>query len=287
MRIKEISIAASALALFSVAAPLVVQTANAADRSGALSGVAGVQDYSGSQIINSSASADANRSGMASGKSFAGIGFDSGDLILYQVPNFDFGMGNAMASNGVINLIAAKDDASSNRMAVIVDNRYTQAEVDAANTAGKTLKYNWSLSANATDFKDQATTGRGADLIGVGANHDAQIILSDTDNKGKLAEVYKAETQNLASKPNIYKVYKKSGSATGVDVKKGANISAGEAVVAKTLSDGKTPGPYAVDFKDVDSANVLLTQSALTKIVPKHNYVSNITWTLSTSPLLP
>ena len=120
MSIKGLSKAASALALVGVVAPFLVQSVGAADDepTSALKDVAGVSDPSGSQIIDSAASGN-NNTGSASGTSYAGIGFTSGDLILYQVPNFDFSMDNKIAAHTYKMIDASSDTEKSNRMAVI------------------------------------------------------------------------------------------------------------------------------------------------------------------------
>lgn len=270
MRIKEISMATSALAMFSVAAPLAAQTVNA---DSALEGQAGVTDYSGSEILNNSASAAANGSGKASGVSHAGVGFESGDLILYQVPNFDFGKNNKIGV-GTFDMLDSVSNNSSNRMAVIVDNRFTDP------TAVGAKQYNWTLSAQAGDFTDTTDPTKTLDTT------VAKIVINDSNSTGKV-EYNKPKDQNGPhSTGNIYEidgtpVALPTGLSMGNDIVISGNTPANVA----TADDNTQPGATGLVFTKNDSAVLQTIAGGTNKLVPNHVYVAPITWTLTASPL--
>ena len=274
MSIKGLSKAASALALVGVVAPFLVQSVGAAEEpTSALKDVAGVSDYSGSQIIDSAAVSDATGSGKITGKSYAGIGFKSGDLILYQVPNFDFSMNNKIAAQKY-NMISTKDSAESNRMAVIVDNRFTSANA----TSETATKYGWKLSAVAEDFK---------------ASEDSSLTLGVDDvdlsiNTGQITAIV-PESQNETG--DASKIYKPTTNSANVNLGAGGNLlNAAGGVEVGSASDSKAPGPVALNFKDQASATLSVlpgnsTSTGIAKIVPGKHYHSDITWTLTAAPL--
>lgn len=279
MSIKSLSKAASALALVGVVAPFLVQSVGAADEpTSALSGVNGVTDPSGSQIIDRAVSGN-NNSGSASGTSYAGIGFKSGDLILYQVPNFDFSMNNKIAAD-TYKMITTSNNSGSNRMAVIVDNRYTQE----ASTANDGTLYNWTLDAKASSFAPE-----GVEAVSNLTSTDVQVLIND--GGGKLA--YNVpKSQNAKGQGD--KIYEPGDeisniSEVGLQFTSDTNIlSDNSSMIAKSIS-AKTPGPTAINFSNNASAEFVVlpgtTTSGIAKIVPNTKYVSTITWTLSANPL--
>ena len=283
MSIKGLSKAASALALVGVVAPFLVQSVGADEEqpTSALKDVAGVSNFSGSQIIDSAASGD-NNSGSASGISYAGIGFKSGDLILYQVPNFDFSMDNKIAAD-IYKMIANPNSADNNRMAVIVDNRYTQTGVKASDNESY---YNWTLNAQAGNFLAKDASGN---VVSTLDNNDAEVLINDS---GTSLKYNIPESQNGKDQPK--KLYKPANndedSADGLTfaAAKTTNILGANPMIA-SASNSKFPGPTGINFKDIASAEFVVlpgsTTSGIAKIVPNAKYVSNITWTLSASPL--
>ena len=284
MSIKSLSKAASALALVGVVAPFLVQSVSADDEqpTSALKDVAGVSDYSGSQIIDSAAVSDATGSGKITGKSYAGIGFKSGDLILYQVPNFDFSMDNKIAAD-IYKMIANPNSADNNRMAVIVDNRYTQTGVKASDNESY---YNWTLNAQAGNFLAKDASGN---VVSTLDNNDAEVLINDS---GTSLKYNIPESQNGKDKPK--KLYKPANndedSADGLTfaAAKTTNILGANPMIA-SASNSKFPGPTGINFKDIASAEFVVlpgsTTTGVAKILPNAKYVSNITWTLSASPL--
>ena len=278
MSIKGLSKAASALALVGVVAPFLVQSVGAADEpKSALSGVAGVSDYSGSQIINKAASGNDN-TGSASGTSYAGIGFTSGDLILYQVPNFDFSMDNKIADN-TYGMIPGPTAETKSRMAVIVDNRYTAVGDDANGNK----KYGWTLTASASPF----TYTGGGDPLGA---TEANVLLNDvveTNNQKADADVQAVDaiSQNKKGEANLdYKVGQ-GLEANTVTINQSVDILAGNNPVVASLVDGKKPGAVGLNFAKQYSAEFVVKAEGISKIVPQKQYVSHITWTLSSDPL--
>lgn len=283
MFIKNLSKAAGALALVGVVAPFLVQSVGAADEpTSALSGVAGVSDPSGSEVLDHAAQS-AGGSGTASGTSYAGIGFESGDLILYQVPNFDFSMNNKIAAH-TYNMIASSNTETSNRMAVIVDNRYTQkgATVKDGNST-----YNWELNATADDFKPQGVTSTVDNSL---TKNDAKVLINDT---GKLT-CNVPLSHNEKGKPNtIYEpgdtIITGDAGLTLAETNGDTNILSDNGGMIAKEDGSKAPGPTAINFRDNASAEFVVlpgtTNSGIAKIIPDTKYVSTITWTLSAAPL--
>lgn len=287
MSIKNLSKAASALALVGVVAPFLVQSVGAADEpTSALSGVDGVSDPSGSEIIDSAAVSQADGTGNITGKSYAGIGFKSGDLILYQVPNFDFSMNNKIAAD-TYKMIAASNSAESNRMAVIVDNRYTSTDGSATAEDGKS--YKWTLTAEAGDFIPQGSVAKSAVNLTTG---DVQVLINDKKDGPDKLTYNVPESQNVKDQTDkIYKPGTNSIDPSTVDLDlatSATDILKKPGMIAKSNSS-KTPGPTAINFFDNASAEFVVlpgtTTSGIAKIVPNTKYVSNITWTLSANPL--
>lgn len=291
MSIKGLSKAASALALVGVVAPFLVQSVGAADeQKSALKDVDNVSDPSGSQIIDSAAVSDANGSGKITGNSYAGIGFTSGDLILYQVPNFDFSMDNKIAAD-TYKMIDASNTETSNRMAVIVDNRYTSTGGSATAEDGKS-PYNWTLTAEAGDFTPQSSVVKAAAPLTTG---DVQVLINDrgTNGTGPAKLTYNVPvSQNVKDQSDkIYKPGTDTIEPSTVDMTLAApatDILNKTGMIAQSNSSN-TPGPTAINFKDNASAEFVVlpgsTTAGIAKIVPNTKYVSTITWTLSASPL--
>lgn len=286
MSIKGLSKAASALALVGVVAPFLVQSVGAADEpTSALSGVDNVSDPSGSQIIDKAAVPDANGSGKITGNSYAGIGFTSGDLILYQVPNFDFSMDNKIAAH-TYNMIAASNNKTSNRMAVIVDNRYTQS---GAKAKDGNSTYNWALNAQADVFKPQGVTPTEENSL---TNQDVNVLINDTGSLTCNIPV----SQNVKDGPDtIYAPGTTISDPTSAGLTLAENKGKtdilsdnGGGLIAKE-DKSKAPGPTAINFADNASAEFVVlpgsTTAGIAKIIPDTKYVSNITWTLSAAPL--
>ena len=291
MSIKGLSKAASALALVGVVAPFLVQSVGAADEpKSALKDVAGVSDPSGSQIIDSAAVSAANGSGEITGKSYAGIGFKSGDLILYQVPNFDFSMDNKIAADTYKMIDVSSDTKTSNRMAVIVDNRYTST--DGSATAEDGNPYNWTLTAEAGDFTPQSSVVKAATPLTTG---DVQVLINDRgpNGTGPAKLTYNVPvSQNVKDQSD--KIYKPGTdniepSTVDMDLADSATDILNNAGMIAQSKSSKTPGPTAINFKDNASAEFVVlpgsTTAGIAKIVPNTKYVSTITWTLSASPL--
>ncbi|MCT6807847.1 MAG: hypothetical protein M3026_06615, partial [Bombilactobacillus sp.] len=229
MSIKNLSKAASALALVGVVAPFLVQSVSAAEPSSALSGVDGVTDPSGSEIIDSAAVSQADGTGKITGKSYAGIGFESGDLILYQVPNFDFSMNNKIADD-TYGLMTASPNG---RMAVIVDNRYTA-------TGAETGKYNWTLSAQADNFNYE---GGSAALD----SDNFKLLLNDSGgDKGTDAAIQATNPVSQNSKGEEKKVYQVGTSLPANDdsvtLPEGVNILTSAPAAVASVANSARPG---------------------------------------------
>lgn len=289
MSIKGLSKAASALALVGVVAPFLVQSVGAADEpTSALSGVNNVSDPSGSQIIDKAAAPIANGSGEITGKSYAGIGFKSGDLILYQVPNFDFSMDNKIAANTYKMIDVSTDSAKSNRMAVIVDNRYTSTDGSAKAKDGQSL-YSWTLTAKAEDFIPKSSV---ANVTAHLTAEDARVLINDKNDGTDKLTYNVPKSQNVKDKPD--KIYtpgdtRTNPSSFGLTLATPATDILSDAGMIATSNASKTPGPTAINFANNASAEFVVlpggTNSGIAKIVPNTKYVSVINWTLSAYPL--
>lgn len=269
MSIKSLSKAASALALVGVVAPFLVQSVSAAESSSALSGVDGVSDPSGSEIIDKAAQSAGGSSGTANGTSHAGIGFESGDLILYQVPNFDFSMNNKIADD-TYGLMTA---SANGRMAVIVDNRYTVANAEAG-------KYNWTLSAQADNFNYDGGSPLDSDNF--------KLLLNDSNGDKKTDAAIQATTPvSQNSKGEEKKVYQVGDPAVegSVTLTKGVNILTSAPAAVASVNKSARPGATGLNFSNKYSAEFVVTANGISKIVPDKQYNSNITWTLTANPL--
>ncbi len=270
MSIKNLSKAASALALVGVVAPFLVQSVGAAEPSSALSGVDGVSDPSGSEIIDKAAQSAGGSSGSVSGTSYAGIGFESGDLILYQVPNFDFSLNNKISDSAYPMM-----KAGASRMAVIVDNRYTQTS--EKNTAG--TGYSWQLSGMAGDFTSSNSHTLNA--------KEAQLFINKYDSGDSLIKYTKPINNNTVdSTGNQYTPGTNlASSQEGLQLEKNVNISGTAFQPIASANGSKLPGATGLDFSNTKSAQVVITAGGIAKIVAGDDYVSTITWNLTADPL--
>lgn len=269
MFIKNLSKAAGALALVGVVAPFLVQSVGAADEpTSALSGVAGVSDPSGSEVLDHAAQS-AGGSGTASGTSYAGIGFESGDLILYQVPNFDFSLNNKISDSAYPMM-----KAGASRMAVIVDNRYTQK--GEKNTAG--TGYSWQLSGMAGDFMSSNSHTLNA--------KEAQLFINKHDSGDSLIKYTKPINKNTVdSTGNQYIPGTLTSSPDGLSLGNNVNISGPAFRQIASANESELPGATGLDFSNTKSAQVVITAEGISSIIAGDDYVSTITWNLTADPL--
>ena len=193
-------------------------------------------------------------------------------------------MDNKIAAH-TYNMIAASNNKTSNRMAVIVDNRYTQKDATAKD--GKSL-YNWSLNAQADTFKPQGVTPTEENSL---TNQDVNVLINDTGSLTYNIPV----SQNVKDGPDT--IYA-PGTTISDPTSAGLTLAADKGNTDILSDDGgliakedksKAPGPTAINFANIASAEFVVlpgsTTAGVAKIIPDTKYVSNITWTLSAAPL--
>ena len=252
MDFQKFSRTAVVISALAATAPIFTNLA-AADETPALN------DKADAEVANSVPSGSTNGSATASYDSTAGIGFIPGDLVLYQVPNFDFGANHKFAAtlSGGSGLGLVGANSGSTRGVVILDNR----------SSGSDSPVNWALSVKATAFK----------------NSDGnQLNTSQLKLRPTLATATQPSTANLpytigagTSTPSV------DINNSEIVVEANGNSAQNESV-AKS-GTGYTPvGPLALSFIDTNSVGFYVGQSDISNITSGSVYESTLTWTLST-----
>lgn len=219
------------------------------------------------EVINGTAN-----TGSAAGNSTAGIGFIPGDLVLYQVPNFDFGTNHKFAAtlsrgSGLGLMTAASENT---RGVVILDNR----------SSDPSSPVNWALSVKATAFA--ANSGTTTTKL-----HTSQLKLRPT--------LTTATQPTSLTETSPYKIDTGTSSLNTVDVKNGGDgigavVEANEASessesgtsVAETKTGYTPAGALALSFINTGSVGFYVGQSDISHIKSGSVYKSTLTWTLST-----
>ncbi|MCT6844525.1 MAG: WxL domain-containing protein [Bombilactobacillus mellifer] len=249
MDFQKFSRAAVVVSALAATAPICTNLA-AADETPALN------DKADAEVINGTVN-----TGSATGNSTAGIGFSPGDLVLYQVPNFDFGKNHKFAAtlSGESGIGLVKANSVSTRGVVILDNR--------SSDSGSPV--NWTLSVKATAFKNSD----GKQL------NTSQLKLHPT-----LATATQPSTANLpytigagTSTPSV-------NIPTNIVVE--ANSDNEETAKAVTVANSNTDyapaGALALSFIAPTSVGFYVGQSDISNITSGSVYKSTLTWTLST-----
>ena len=261
MDFQKFSRAAVVVSALAATAPIFTNLA-AADEKPALN------DKADAEIANSIPSGSTNGSATTSYDSTAGIGFIPGDLVLYQVPNFDFGKNHKFAatlsSGNGIGLVGA--NSGSTRGVVILDNR--------SSDPGSPV--NWALSVKATAFA--ANSGTTTTKL-----QTSQLKLSPT-----LATATQP-TSLTATSP--YKIGTGTGTSTPsvniptnivVEANSDNEETAKAVTVANSNTDYAPAGALALSFIAPTSVGFYVGQSDISNIKSGSVYKSNLTWTLST-----
>lgn len=259
MDFQKFSRAAVVISALAATAPIFTNLA-AADEKPALN------DKADAEIANSIPSGSTSGSATASYDSTAGIGFIPGDLVLYQVPNFDFGKNHKFAatlsSGNGIGLVGA--NSGSTRGVVILDNR----------SSGSGSPVNWALSVKATAFA--ANSGTTTTKLQTSQLKLSPTLATATQPTSLTAtSPYKIVTGTSTPSVNI---------PTNIVVE--ANSDNEETAKAVTVANSNTDyapaGALALSFIDPTSVGFYVGQSDISNIKSGSVYKSNLTWTLST-----
>ena len=267
----------------------------AAAPSAALSGV------DSSTIINSAAvSQNQNNSGLATGQSQAGIGFEDGNLWLISAPNLNFGT-RIMQVYKVWNLVPNKSESSDgsnkqddykNDSIVVGDFRSPRDSNGELNN----VKNGWTLTAQVSDFRlktpghPEGDPNEPIQPIDYMRFNSARLLhgnfrgsITEDAIKNKQFDLEAATngypgapTNNIArtdsnNDQNISIIPGRKGSVTTIW---SANANNGEAIQGKSIW-----GLAFNDEKDVE-LDTLSRESQITG-----DYVAKLTWTLSTIPV--
>lgn len=268
MDFQKFSRTAVVISALAATAPIFTNLA-AADETPALN------DKADAEVANSVPSGSTSGSATASYDSTAGIGFIPGDLVLYQVPNFDFGKNHKFAatlsSGSGLGLVKANpgsgSESGNTRGVVILDNR----------SSDPSSPVNWALSVKATAFA--ANSGTTTKL------QTSQLKLRPTLTTAT------QPTSLTATSP--YKIDTGTSSLNTVDVKNGdggAVVEANEAsessesgtLVSETKTGYTPAGALALSFINTGSVGFYVGQSDISHIKSGSVYKSTLTWTLST-----
>ena len=196
-------------------------------------------------------------------------------------------MDNKIAAHTYKMIDASSDTEKSNRMAVIVDNRYTKS---GAKAKDGNADFKWTLSAKADDFKPENETA----TVNALTTDDVQVLINDSisDEGTPTLTCNVPISQNKKGLPDkIYKPGTGTVDLNTVDMKladPATDILKENGMIAQSNSS-KTPGPTAINFANNASAEFVVlpgdATKGIAKIVPNTKYISNITWTLSSDPL--
>lgn len=256
--------------------------------SAALSGV------DSSTIINSAAvSQNQNNSGLATGKSQAGIGFEDGNLWLISAPNLNFGT-RIIQVYKVWNLVPNKSESSDgsnkqddykNDSIVVGDFRSPRDSNGELNN----VKNGWTLTAQVTSFKLKTPDRPDGDPDNIQPiaymNFNSARLLHGSF-KGSITEDaiknkkfdLKAATNGYPGAPtnNIVGTDSDTKSISIVPEQPGTTIWSAE---SDSIQGKSIWGLAFNDEKDVE-LDTLSRESQITG-----DYVAKLTWTLSTIPV--
>lgn len=258
MDFQKFSRTAVVISALAATAPIFTNLA-AADETSALNG----ED---AKVVNKIPSGSTNGFATASDNSTAGIGFVPGDLVLYQVPNFDFGKNHKFAAtlsdgNGIGLMKAA---SGNTRGVVILDNRSSDSNSSV----------NWTLYAKATAF----ATGSGA--------NSTQLSTSQLKLRPILATATQPSSLTAGSP---YKIGTSAPSNIVVDIGDGTVVveansttNGSDAIVAKSGPNYTPAGALALSFIASNTVGFYVGQSDISNIKSNSVYKSDLTWTLST-----
>lgn len=260
----------------------------AAAPSAALSGV------DSSTIINSAAvSQNQNNSGLATGKSQAGIGFEDGNLWLISAPNLNFGT-RIIQVYKVWNLVPNKSESSDgsnkqddykNDSIVVGDFRSPRDSNGELNN----VKNGWTLTAQVSDFKLKTPDRPDGDPDKIQPiaymNFNSARLLHGSF-KGSITEDaiknkqfdLKAATNGYPGAPtnNIVGTDSDTKSISIVPEQPGTTIWSAQ---SNSIQGKSIWGLAFNDEKDVE-LDTLSRESQITG-----DYVAKLTWTLSTIPV--
>ena len=263
----------------------------AAAPSAALSGV------DSSTIINSAAvSQNQNNSGLATGKSQAGIGFEDGNLWLISAPNLNFGT-RIIQVYKVWNLVPNKSESSDgsnkqddykNDSIVVGDFRSPRDSNGELNN----VKNGWTLTAQVTEFRLKTPDHRNGDHgpvqpIDYMRFNSARLLhgnfkgsITEDDIKSKQFDL-EAVDSNYPGAPANNIASSDSNNDQNISIIPGRKDSVTTIWSAESDSiQGKSIWGLAFnDEKDVE-LDTLSRESQITG-----DYVAKLTWTLSTIPV--
>ena len=263
MDFQKFSRAAVVISALAATAPIFTNLAAADETPHALS------DKADAEVANSVPSGSTNGSATASYDSTAGIGFIPGDLVLYQVPNFDFGKNHKFAAtlssgNGLGLMTAASENT---RGVVILDNR----------SSDPSSPVNWALSVKATAF----ATNSGTTTTKLQTSQlKLRPTLTTATQPTSLTETSPYKIDTGTSEPSHIEVEK--GENDNGAVVEANNDSATGTSLAQTVTGYTPAGALALSFIDPTSVGFYVGQSDISNIKSGSVYESTLTWTLST-----
>ena len=260
----------------------------AAAPSAALSGV------DSSTIINSAAvSQNQNNSGLATGKSQAGIGFEDGNLWLISAPNLNFGT-RIIQVYKVWNLVPNKSESSdgSNKQDDYKDDSIVVGDFRSPRDNTGALipaKSGWTLTAQVTSFKLKTPDHPDGDPdtiqpIDYMRFNSARLLhgnfkgpITEDAIKNKQFDL-KAATNGYPGAPtnNIVGTDSDTNGISIVPERPGTTIWSAQ---SKSIQGKSIWGLAFNDEKDVE-LDTLSRESQITG-----DYVAKLTWTLSTIPV--
>lgn len=268
MDFQKFSRTAVVISALAATAPIFTNLA-AADATPALN------DKADAEIANSIPSGSTSGSATASYDSTAGIGFIPGDLVLYQVPNFDFGKNHKFAAtlsrgNG-LGLVKANPGSESEpgntRGVVILDNR----------SSDPSSPVNWALSVKATAFA--ANSGTTTTKLQT-SQLKLRPTLTTATQPTSLTETSPYKIDTGTSEPSHIEVEK--GENDNGAVVEANNDSARGTSLAQTVTGYTPAGALALSFIAPTSVGFYVGQSDISNIKSGSVYESTLTWTLST-----
>ncbi|MCD2256937.1 WxL domain-containing protein [Lactobacillus sp. CC-MHH1034] len=274
MKIRKLSLFSSVLILSSLVLPVTKALGAGTDPRSALNGVVPAGEESGSARLSDN-DAVVPTDGSASGISQLGIGFDyskyPGNLALNFVPNFDFGLGNAISNSDTststpitlgtkLPLAAAGSKSGPGRNLVVTDARTDQA----ANAQG----YNLTLALKS--FK--------------AVNSQGQL---DTSNATYLNHaVLSFDASNIKVGPGTYSsqgdgTFSYAGTSDHAPtLQSDLSVSPGGEMKVLAADQGQGTGTWGVDFSKNESAHLFVPITDQ----DKGHYVARMDWSLGSGP---
>ncbi|WP_367368622.1 WxL domain-containing protein [Schleiferilactobacillus harbinensis] len=211
-----------------------------------------------------------------------GVGFTQGDLILNQVPNFDFGY-HTIGESATYDLLSAGNTpkpgnalTGDSASAAVLGRQLVVSDKRGTNTG-------WSVTVGvASPIGSGATVLSGADVTFTSKNIQYGLWAPTLGPKGEVIDGSGGGYyfNNSGASGSIEGISAKTPVTLPLDVATSGSDNVAQGIFGAPAGATADPGTYALDFTDKTSAQI----SVPTKSQKVGVYTGKLVWTLSTAP---